>query len=131
MKLPRQVLLKLSPLVELARGEPLVEPFVEITENSEARLQLRSSYGVFTFDKVRARVQRDAADVCGFDDVESVDIGAFPGGRGAPSWSVTLYRGFVDRVTIARTYDDGEASVVAAKVARVLNRKVVSLALGR
>ena len=131
MKLPRQVLLKLSPLVELARGEPLVEPFLEVTENSESRLVLRSSYGEFIFDKVSARVQRDGEDLCGFEEVETVDIGAFPGGRGEPSWSVTLYRGFVDRVTIARTYDDGEASVVAAKVARVLDRKVVSLARGR
>ncbi len=128
MKLPHQLLVKLSPLVEAARGEPLVEPFVEVTEENERRLVLTSSYGIFVFNRGERTVHRGAAEVITFDSVQSVDIGAFPGGRGARSWSITLYRGLVDRITVARTYDDGEASVLAAKLGRVLGRKVVSLA---
>jgi hypothetical protein len=131
MKLPHQLLVKLSPLVEAARGEPLIEPFVEVAEHSEARLVLRSSYGLFSFDKAQRVITRDEVEVSGFDAVLSVDIGAFPGGRGEKSWSVVLFRGLVDRITIGRTYDDGEASVVAAKVAQVLSCKVVSLAIRR
>jgi hypothetical protein len=131
MKLPHQLLVKLSPLVEAARGEPLIEPFVEVAEHSEARLVLRSSYGLFSFDKAQRVITRDEVEVSGFDGVLSVDIGAFPGGRGEKSWSVVLFRGLVDRITIGRTYDDGEASVVAAKVAQVLGCKVVSLAIRR
>jgi len=127
MKLPHKVLVKLSPLVELARGEPLIEPFVEFVENTEERLTIRSSYGEFLFDKSNRRVLKDGADVSGFIEIESVDIGAFPGGRGERSWSISLFRSLIDRITVARTYDDGEASVLAAKVARVLGCKVIAL----
>ena len=127
MKLPRQLLVRLSPLVEAARGEPLVEPFLELAEESEQQLKLRSSYGTFTFDRLRRVVLDGDAEPLGFDTIQSVDIAAFPGGRGERSWSITLYCGFVDRTTVARTYDDGEASIVAAKLARVVGCKVVSL----
>lgn len=127
MKLPRQLLVRLSPLVEAARGEPLVEPFLELAEESEQQLILRSSYGTFTFDRLRRVVLDGYAEPLGFDTIQSVDIAAFPGGRGERSWSITLYCGFVDRTTVARTYDDGEASIVAAKLARVVGCKVVSL----
>lgn len=127
MKLPRQLLVKLSPLVEAARGEPLVEPFLEVSEESEQRLVLRSSYGTFAFDRVRRVVLDGDTEPLAFDTIQSVDITAFPGGRGERSWSITLYCGFVDRTTVARTYDDGEASIVAAKLARVVGCKVVSL----
>ena len=127
MKLPHKVLLKLSPLVELARGEPLIEPFVELLENSEERLTVRSSYGDFVFEKVAKRVFKDGVEVSSFDVIASVDIDAFPGGRGERSWSVTLFRSLIDQTTVARTYDDGQASVLAAKIARVVGCKVVSL----
>jgi hypothetical protein len=129
MKRPlQQWLVKLSPLVEAARGEPLVEPFVDLLDDGETRIELRSSYGHFVFDRVRRVVTQDGADTAPFDSVQSVDIGVFPGGRGARSWSITLYRGLVDRITVARTYDDGEASVPAAKLARAIGCKVISLA---
>jgi hypothetical protein len=128
VKLPQHLLVKLSPLVEAARGEPLVEPFIELGAEGEGRLEITSPYGHFVFDRERRVVVKDGVDAAPFDSVQSVDIGAFPGGRGARSWSITLYRGIVDRITVARTYDDGEASVVAAKLARVLACKVVSLA---
>lgn len=127
MKLPHQLLLKLSPLVELARGEPLVEPFVEVADSSEAQLVLHSSHGRFLFDKVKGQVLKDGQDLCAFSEVQSVDIGAFPGGRGERSWSIVLFCGFVRRITLARTYDDGEASVLAAQLAQVLGCKVLSL----
>jgi len=131
MKLPHQVLVKLSPLVELARGEPLIEPFLEVIENNEERLALRSSYGAFVFDKVDRRVLKDSIVVSQFDEVQSVDIGAFPGGMGQRSWSIVLFRSLIDRITLARTYDDGEASIVAAKVARVIGCKVIALNAGK
>jgi hypothetical protein len=131
MKIPPQLLLKLSPLVELASGRPLVEPFVDIVASNDERLQLLTPYGEFVFDKTGRRVLKDGQDLSGFDEVESVDINAFPGGRGERSWSIVLFRGFIDRITVARTYDDGEASVVASKLAGVLGCKVVSLTLGR
>ena len=127
MKLPHQVLVKLSPLVELARGEPLVEPFLEVEENNEERLALRSSYGAFVFDKTERRVSRDGIAISQFDEIQSVDVGAFPGGRGERSWSIVLFRSLIDRITVARTYDDGQASIVASKVARVLGCKVIAL----
>ena len=127
MKLPHQVLVKLSPLVELARGEPLVEPFLEVIENSEERLALRSSYGAFVFDKTGRNVSRDGVVVCEFGEVQSVDVGAFLGGRGERSWSIVLFRSIIDRITVARTYDDGQASIVAAKLARMLGCKVIAL----
>lgn len=128
MKLPHRLLVKLSPLVEAARGEPLIEPFLEVAERSEQRLLLRSSYGNFNFDRVQRLVLQDEVEIARFDSIESIDIAMFPGGRGARSWSITLYRGFVDRITVARTYDDGQASVVAAQLARLVGCKVVSLA---
>jgi hypothetical protein len=127
MKIPQQLWAKLSPLVEAARGEPLVEPFVELEERPGRCLELVSPYGIFVFDREQRVVRHDGAVLCPFDAIQSVDIGAFPGGRGEKSWSVTLYRGIVDRTTVARTYDDGEASVVAARLARLLDCKVVSL----
>lgn len=130
-RLAHKVLLKLSPLVELARGLPLVEPFVEITENSPERLVVRSSYGEFGFDVSTRRVLHDGLEVAAFDEIESVDIGVFPGGRGERSWSIVLFRGLIDRITVARTYDDGEASVVAAQLARLLGCKVIALTLRR
>ena len=127
MKLPRPLLLKLSPLVEAARGDPLVEPFLELEEDNELRLVLVSSYGGFVFQRDTRSITRDGVEVSTFDAVQSVDIGSFPGGRGARTWSISLYRGIVDRITVARTYDDGEASITAAKLGRVLGRKVVAL----
>jgi hypothetical protein len=127
MKIPHKVLVKLSPLVELARGEPLIEPFVELAENNADRMTIRSSYGEFLFDKATRRVFQDQADVSAFSEIESVDIGAFPGGRGEKSWSIVLFRSLIDKITVARTYDDGEASVLAAKLARVLGCKVIAL----
>ena len=127
MKIPQSLLLKLSPLVEAARGEPLVEPFVDLQEEAERRLRVRSSYGDFVFDRERRVVLlRDGTEL-DFASIQSVDVAAFPGGRGERSWSVTLYRGFLDRITVGRTYDDGEASVLAARLSRVLECKVISL----
>lgn len=128
MKLPQALLVKLSPLVEAARGEPLVEPFVQVTELGEGRVQLDSAYGRFTFDRPQRQVCKDGVEISRFGAIESIDLAGFPGGRGAPSWSITLYRGFLDRITIGRTYDDGEASVVGARLARLIGCKVVALA---
>ena len=128
MKLPPALLNKLSPLVEAARGEPLVAPFIDIAEFNEHRLVLVSPYGRFCFDRVQKVVLKDDAPVCTFGDIQSIDLAGFPGGRGAPSWTVTLYCGFTRRVTVGRTYDDGEASVTGARLARLIGCKVVSLA---
>ncbi len=127
MKLPQLLRVKLSPLVEMARGEPLVEPFLDLVSHSEESLVLQSSHGEFCFDRSQQRVRKDGVDLCAFGDIESVDIAAFPGGRGERSWSIVLFCGFVNRITLARTYDDGQASVLAAKVAQVLGCKVLSL----
>lgn len=127
MKLPHRLAVRLSPLVEAARGEPLVEPFATLTERSGRCLVLSSSYGEFTFDRERGMLLQDGQEAAAFDSVQSVDLAAFPGGLGTKSWSITLYRSFLDRITVARTYDDGEASVIAARLARVLGCKVVSL----
>ena len=127
MKLPYQLLVKLSPLVELARGEPLIEPFVDLVENTEERLLLRSSYGEFLFDKIAQNVLKGITVVSTFKEIQSIDIAAFPGGMGEKSWSIVLFRSLLDRITVARTYDDGEASVIAAKLSRVLGCKVIAI----
>jgi len=127
MKIPHRLALKLSPLIEAARGEPLVEPFVEIVHFDDDRLVVDSSHGQFIFDRLERVVQQDEVEVATFDSIQSVDIAAFPGGRGERSWSITLFRSLFDRITVARTYDDGDASVVAAKLAGVIGCKVVSL----
>ncbi len=130
MKIPHSLALKLSPLVEAARGEPLVEPFVEIGQFDDDRLVVDSSHGQFVFDRLERRVLKDEAEVATFESIQSVDVAAFPGGLGERSWSITLFRGFFDRITVGRTYDDGDASVVAAKLAGVVGCKVISL-MGR
>ena len=127
MKIPHHLLVKLSPLIEAARGEPLVEPFIELHEAPERQLVVRSSYGSCTFDRENKRVLRPDQEPIMFSSIQSVDIAAFPGGRGERSWSITLYRGFLDRITVGRTYDDGEASVVGARLARVLGCKVIAV----
>lgn len=131
MKLPPQVLYTLSPLVEAARGEPLLEPALELAAADEARIVLQSEQGIFTFDRATRRVLHGDAEVAAFDEVRSVDINAFPGGRGAPSWGLSLYCSFLRRVALGRTYDDGNASVLAARLARALGCKVVAVALKR
>lgn len=128
MKLPTAFLHKLSPLVEAARGEPLVAPYIRVAAFDEQRLVLDSAHGRFSFERLTRMVLKDGDEVCRFDDIESIDLAGFPGGRGAPSWSVTLYCGFTRRITVGRTYDDGEASVTGARLARLIGCKVVSLA---
>lgn len=130
MKLPHRLALKLSPLVEAARGEPLVEPFVEIGQFDDNVLVIESSHGSFVFDRVQRLVKEGEQQLATFDTIQSVDIAAFPGGRGERSWSITLFRSLFDRITIARTYDDGDASVVAARIADVIGCRIVSL-MGR
>jgi hypothetical protein len=130
MKIPHRLALKLSPLVEAPRGEPLVEPFIELETLDDDQLVLDSSHGNFVFDRKARVVLQGGQQVATFDSIQSVDIAAFPGGRGERSWSITLFCGFLDRITVGRTYDDGEASVVAAKLADVIGCKVISL-LGR
>lgn len=127
MKIPHRIALKLSPLVEAARGEPLVEPFVEIESLDDDRLVLASSHGQFVFDRQARAVLQGDQQLTTFEAIQSVDIAAFPGGRGERSWSITLFCGFLDRITVGRTYDDGDASVVAAKLAAVIGCKVISL----
>lgn len=128
MKLPTALLHKLSPLIEAARGEPLVAPYIRVAAFDEQRLELDTSHGSFSFERRPRVVLKDGDEVCRFDDIESIDLAGFPGGRGAPSWSVTLYCGFTRRITVGRTYDDGEASVTGARLARLIGCKVVSLA---
>ncbi|MBL8340757.1 MAG: hypothetical protein JNL30_04745 [Rubrivivax sp.] len=127
MKIPHRLALKLSPLVEAARGEPLVEPFVEVEALDDNQLVLGSSHGRFVFDRQARVVLQDEQQLAAFDSIQSVDIAAFPGGRGERSWSITLFCGFLDRITVGRTYDDGDASVVASKLAGVIGCKVISL----
>ncbi|MBI5721618.1 MAG: hypothetical protein HZC37_28430 [Burkholderiales bacterium] len=127
MKLPHRLALKLSPLVEAARGEPLVEPFVEIGQFDDDVLVVESSHGSFLFDRLERVVKQGEQQLATFDSIQSVDIAAFPGGRGERSWSITLFRSLFDRITVARTYDDGDASVVAAKIAEVVGCRIVSL----
>lgn len=127
MKIPHRLALRLSPLVEAARGEPLVEPFVEIEVYDDDQLVVASSHGRFVFDRRQRVVQEGDQQLATFDTIQSVDIAAFPGGRGERSWSLTLFRSMFDRITVARTYDDGDASVVAAKIAEVIGCRVVSM----
>lgn len=127
MKIPHRLALKLSPLIEAARGEPLVEPFVEIESLDDDQLVLESSHGQFVFDRQARVVTQGGQQLATFDAIQSVDIAAFPGGRGERSWSITLFCGFLDRITVGRTYDDGDASVVASKLAGVIGCKVISL----
>ena len=101
--------------VESARGEPLVEPFATLTERSGRCLVLSSSYGEFTFDRERGLLLQDGQEAAAFDSVQSVDLAAFPGGLGTKSWSITLYRGFVDRIDVAPT---GELRVVDYKTGK-------------
>lgn len=131
MKLPPQLIARLSPLVEAARGEPLLEPTLALVAHDDAALRIESELGVFVFDRVRRVVERDGQPVAAFGDIASVDIDAFPGGRGAPSWGLSLYQSFLRRVALGRTYDDGTASVVASRLSRAIGCKVVALALRR
>ncbi len=131
MKLPPALRVKLSPLVEAARGWPLVEPAMEISPPGEPLIVLHSTHGEFEFDLQRRMVRKDGADLAPFDDIQSIDVGAFPGGLGERSWSVTLYLGFLKRVTLGRTYDDGDASVIAARLSRATGAKVIATALLR
>lgn len=127
MKIPHRLVLKLSPLVEAARGEPLVEPFVEIGQFDDDALVIESSHGRYVFDRRQRVVIEGEMQLATFDSIQSVDIAAFPGGRGERSWSITLFRSLFDRITVGRTYDDGDASVVAAKLAGVIGCRIVSL----
>ncbi len=127
MKIPHRLALKLSPLIEAARGEPLVEPFIEIGQFDDDQLIVESSHGRFVFDRRQRVVIQDDMQLATFDTIQSVDVAAFPGGRGERSWSITLFRSLFDRITVGRTYDDADASVVAAKLAGVMGCRVVSL----
>ena len=127
MKIPHRLALKLSPLVEAARGEPLVEPYIEVEQFDDDQLVVDSSHGRFTFDRKARVVLQGEQQLATFDSIQSVDLSGFPGGRGERSWSLTLFCGFLDRITIGRTYDDGDASVVASKLAGVIGCRVVSL----
>lgn len=131
MKLPPLLLSRLSPLVEAARGEPLVEPALSLVVHDEFALRIESELGVFSFDRARCVVEHDGRQLASFADIASVDIDAFPGGRGQPSWGLSLYASFLRRVALGRTYDDGTASVVAARLARAIGCKVVAVALRR
>jgi hypothetical protein len=129
MKLPHRWAVKLSPLVEAARGEPLVEPGFALEVADAHTLVLRSGHGHFAFDLGARRVLRDGEPVADFDAIRSVDIGSLPGGLGERTWSLTLYLGVVRRIALGRTYDDGDASVVAARLASAIGCKVISLHL--
>lgn len=131
MKLPAPLMVRLSPLVEAARGEPLLEPALVLGSAADGSPCVRSELGEFLFDRERRVVEHDGREVVAFGDIASVDIDAFPGGRGQPSWGLTLYLSFLHRVPLGRTYDDGTASVVAARLARLVGCKVVALALKR
>ncbi|MFO1270347.1 MAG: hypothetical protein U1F50_01460 [Rubrivivax sp.] len=131
MRLPQSLVVRLSPLVEAARGWPLVEPAIEITPPGQVPITLRSAHGEFVFDPEKRSVSRDGVEVAPFAAIQSIDVGAFPGGRGERSWSITLYLGFLRRVTLGRTYDDGDASVIAARLARATGAKVVATTLLR
>ncbi len=119
--------LRLSPLAEALTGMPLLEPSLALRPLGETGLLATSEQGRFVFDRERRQVQHDGVDVAAFGDVRSVEITVFPGGRGAPSWSVSLYVGRLRRIALGRTYDDGDASVTAARLARLLGCKVLSM----
>jgi hypothetical protein len=131
MKLPLPLAVHLSPLVEAARGRPLLEPSLEVESNDETEYVVVSERGRFVFDRQQRVVRLDEVEVSDFDSIQSIDISAFPGGRGEKSWALTLYRGFFDRILLGRTYDDGVASVTGAQLSRLLGVKVVALTLGR
>jgi hypothetical protein len=130
VKLPPRWAARLSPLVEAARGEPLVPPGLALQALDDDTLVLGSAHGRFVFDRAARCVRRDDEVVATFGAVQSVDIGSLPGGLGERTWSLTLYLGLVRRITLGRTYDDGEASIIAARLAGVLGCKVISL-IGR
>lgn len=131
MKLPAPLLVKLSPLVEALRGEPLLEPALRVTGQSEHTLQIESELGQVLVDLNLRTVRLDADRSVDFADIQSVDIGHFPGGRGEPSWSIALYLGPLRSIPLGRTYDDGDASVIAAKLARRIGCKVVAVSVRR
>jgi hypothetical protein len=119
--------LRLSPLAEALTGQPLAEPSLALRPLGETQLLATSEQGRFVFDRERRQVQHGQIDIAAFDDVKSVEITVFPGGRGAPSWAVSLYLGRLRRIPLGRTYDDGDASVTAARLARLLGCKVLSM----
>lgn len=131
MKLPAPLLVKLSPLIEALRGEPLVEPALRITGQSAHQLQIESELGQVVVDLDLRTVQVEPGRQIDFSDILSVDVGQFPGGRGEPSWSVALYLGPLRSIPLGRTYDDGDASVIAAKLARRIGCKVVAVSVRR
>jgi hypothetical protein len=131
MKLSHDWKLKLSPLAEVALGRPLVEPFIELVESGEYRLCISSSHGEFVFDREARVVLRSAQVVADFDSVRSVDISSLPGREDSKSWALSLYLSFFQRITVGRTYDDGQASVLASRLAAVLGCKVLAMGLKR
>ncbi len=118
---------RLSVLAEIVLGRALVEPFLDISKANDQQLVVASSYGEFTFDLEKGVVLRDGSVVAGFNTVQSVDIASFPGGRGSRSWSVSLYLSPFRRITVGRSYDDVDTSVVAAKISAAMGCKVLSL----
>lgn len=131
MKLSHDWKLKLSPFTEATLGRPLVEPFIELVESGEVRLRIHSSHGEFVFDREARKVLRDGQAVTDFDSVRSVDISSLPGREDSKSWALSLYLSFFQRITIGRTYDDGQASVLAARLAAVIGCKVLAMGLRR
>ena len=99
---------------------------IRVVRSDDAYLELRAQWRTITADKIERKVFVGKFKTVPFQSIEAVEIETFDI-RDAPFWTVRLCLLRDKRVFLGRTGDDVEASIVASRLAKLLDVQVVAI----
>jgi hypothetical protein len=97
-----------------------------LVDHTDKRLVIRSGTVELVVDRQVGTVARAGRKVASIEAIRSIDIARSDEEDGPERWSVSLYISWFSRVHIGDTYDDVNASIIAAHLSTITGKKVLA-----
>jgi hypothetical protein len=99
---------------------------IKVVRDETTYLELRTGWRTISADKLGRKVSVGRFRIVPFDSIEAVELRTFDRHRGPPFWTISLCLPRKRRLFLARTLDDVEASITAARLGTILETEVVT-----
>jgi uncharacterized protein (UPF0262 family) len=100
--------------------------FTEIVEDDPNHLTLRYGSTKTSFDRKSSRVTQNGRLVAVFDLIEQIKLHQPSSQEGPSNWYITLQLTGARQVEVGQVTDQTDASIVAARISGITNRRVVA-----
>jgi len=99
--------------------------YLEIAESLPNRVTLRYGPTITTFDRTTGKVEQNGKLVAMVSLVERIELHQPLNHEGPPNWYVTVHISGHRQIEVGQVTDELEASIVAARISKIVERPVV------